>query len=127
MPVEVRMPLASRESRGEGDFGVAVVDFGSSRTYIRAMTALGLGLREAAFEDVITGSGQVRLPSYFARLRFPTLDWDVDPITVPAIRTLQSVRTDPPQPVMALLGRDLLLECRFEWNGPAGTWALHYP
>jgi hypothetical protein len=127
LPVEVSAPSYARREGILSDAGVAIIDFGSSRTFVRQTQAIGLGLRQASFEDIITGSGETRVKSYIARLILPTLAWDVDPIEVAAIRTLRAVGTEPPEPILALIGRDMLLNCRFEWDGPKGKWSMHYP
>ena len=106
--------------------GVALVDFGASRTCVRTSTAYGLGLPLAGTEQFLTGSGIAALRTFYVKLRFPTLEWEVDPLVVAGINTLRSVGTNPALPIMALIGRDLLSYCRFEWDGPKGSWSLHY-
>jgi hypothetical protein len=123
IPVEVSDPrgMAGR------DRGVALIDFGASMTFIRTTTALGLDLQRTGPLPILTGAGQFISFAYLVSLTFPTLDWEVRGHTVGGTGGLGSVSSAPPQPILVLVGRDLLERVRFEWNGPEATWALHYP
>jgi len=123
IPVQIGRP----GRRIDSDRGIALIDFGASMSFVRTSTALGLDLPSRGPLPVLTGGGRLTSFMYVVELRFPTLDWVIDEHTVGSTGGLGSVGTDPPQPVMLLLGRDLLEYCRFEWDGPGHTWSLHHP
>lgn len=104
-----------------------MVDFGASMTFVRSTTAVGLSLQRSGPLPVLTGAGHFNSFTYLVDLAFPTLEWRIRGHTVGGTSGLGSVGSEPAQPVLVLLGRDLLSHVRFDWDGPKSAWALHYP
>jgi hypothetical protein len=72
-----------------------------------------------------TAGGQVRQHIYPARIVFPTRGWTIDFQGVVGVDLNgQVVQTNPPQPLIALIGRNILERAVFIYNGPGGFWTL---
>ena len=104
--------------------GLALVDTGATLTAVHEPLLKGLGLNPVGVVTSGTAAGPIQQSLYFARLVFPVLGWTIDQQVTGVDLTGQAVQTNPPQPIVALLGRNLLQNAVLIWNGPAGSWAL---
>jgi hypothetical protein len=104
--------------------GVALVDTGATLTCVHEPLLKELGLNPSGTVMGGTAAGQVQQALYMVRLTFPLLGWTVDLQVVGVNLSGQSTNTEPPQPLAALLGRNLLQQCLLVWNGPGGFWTL---
>jgi hypothetical protein len=84
----------------------------------------GLGLNPIDKVKSGTAAGQAEQWVYMARLSFPQLGWTIDlPVAGVDLAGVVS-STTPPEPIGALLGRNLLGLGVLVWNGPGGTYTL---
>lgn len=107
--------------------GVAAIDTGASLTCVHEPLLTGLGLNPVGMATTGTAAGQVQKPLYVARLLVPQIGWTLDIQVLAVDLTGQMINTTPPQPIIALLGRNLLRNCVLLWNGTAGIWTLATP
>jgi hypothetical protein len=83
-----------------------------------------LGLNPVGVVASGTAAGPTRQSLYVARLTFPMLGWAGDLQVAGVDLTGQQVATSPPQPIVALLGRNLLQNWMLVWNGSGGVWSI---
>ena len=129
--VEVRLapPAATREIIGGGPLpqpmtGAALIDTGASHTCIdiRAL----VGAHPIRSRTAITPAGLIDLDTYAASLRLPEVGFEVDfeAVTGIDLANLQTEIDGTRQPVIALIGRDLLERCVFVYDGPGAEFTL---
>ncbi len=105
--------------------GVAVIDTGAVVTCVDELVLQSLGLNQTGVTDLGTAAGQVQGRIYSVRFAFPTKGWTIDFAAVAGVNLAgQNVPLDPPQPIIALLGRNLLERWILIWNGPGGHWSV---
>jgi hypothetical protein len=107
--------------------GFAIIDTGATLTCVHEPVLQQLGLNPTGVVHSGTASGPVQLSQYPARLVSPDQGWTFDVIATGVDLTGQQVPINPPQPpspLIALIGRDLLRNCVLIWNGPGGFWTL---
>jgi hypothetical protein len=100
------------------------VDTGATMTCVDERTLTALGLQPVQTVTSGTAAGPKQQSVYFARVSFPILGWTIDLPVAGVDLSGQEVMLVPPQPVMALLGRNLLSQCMLVWNGPGGFWSI---
>jgi hypothetical protein len=103
---------------------MALVDTGATMTCIHEPILTGLGLHPVNTMAAGTAAGQVQQSIYVAQIIFPQMGWTIDLPVAGVDLTGQSIAIDPPQPLIALLGRNLLNQCVLIWNGPGGHWTI---
>ena len=104
--------------------GIALIDTGATMTCVHEPILTGLGLHPVGTVASGTAAGQTQQSIYVARVSFPLLGWNLDLPVAGVDLTGQMLATVPPQPVIALLGRNLLAACVLIWNGPGGYWTI---
>ena len=134
-PIEVHVPpdiakvLADRgEPVPNGVPGIGLIDTGASITCVHEAILQQLGLQATDVVTSLTANGPADQNVYAARIVFPTQGWTLDlEQTLGVNLTGQKVPTQPhPQPVIALLGRNLLSRWVFTYNGPGGFWTVSF-
>jgi len=104
--------------------GLALLDTGATMTCVHEPLLTDLGLKPVGVVTSGTAAGPVQQSVYMVRLIFPVLGWTVDLQVAGVDLTGQTPPLDPPQPIIALLGRNLLTQCVLIWNGPGGFWTI---
>lgn len=96
-------------------------------TCVHESVLTSLGLNPIAVIQSGTASGQVSQNVYPARIVFPTTGWTVDFAATAGVNLSgQQIPVQPPQDVIALLGRNLLESWILVWNGPAASWSVSF-
>ena len=105
--------------------GAAVIDTGAAVTCVHEPILEGVALNPIGVANLGTAAGLVQGRLYPVRIVFPTKGWTIDFTVVAGVNlTGQNVPLDPPQPIIALLGRNLLEHWILIWNGPGGYWSV---
>lgn len=136
-PIEIHVPPPIAElltQQGQpvpsGVSGLALVDTGATLTCVHEPILTGLGLNPISVVQSGTANGLVPQNVYPARLVFPSTGWTVDAQQAVGVnlggQTMQLDATQPPQAVIALLGRNLLEHWVLVWNGPVGFWSVSF-
>ena len=131
-PIEVHVPpqitdamVASGQTVPNCATGIGLIDTGATLTCIHEDALTSLGLNPIGVANSGTASGPMQSNVYPARIVFPTKGWTLDLGQAVAVNLSgQAVSTDPPQPIIALLGRNLLERCVFIYNGLGGFWTI---
>jgi len=131
LPIEIHVPpVIAQVLVDRGDpvpapiTGLAIIDTGATLTCVHEPVLQQLGLNPTGIVHSGTASGPVQQSQYPARLISPDQGWTFDVTATGVNLTGQQVPTSPPQPLIALIGRDLLQNCVLIWNGPGGFWTL---
>ncbi len=132
VPVEVHVPQAIAQVLNQqakpipaAVTGLALIDTGASRTCVHEASLTSLGLNPISVVNSGTARGVVQQSVYPARLVFPTHGWTLDFVGLAGVDLSgQTIPVNPPQQLLALVGRDLLESCVLIWNGPAGEWTI---
>lgn len=104
--------------------GMALVDTGATLTSVHDPLLQGLGLQPVGAIQVHTAAGPAQQSLYMARLVLPTIGWTVDLPVAGVNLAGQQVNLNPPQPLIALLGRNFLQLCVLTCNGVGGFWTI---
>jgi hypothetical protein len=104
--------------------GITLVDTGATMTCVHEAILTGLGLQPVGQVQSGTANGPVQQNVYMTRLVFPLLGWTVDLPVAGVDLTGQQAQLNPPQDIIALLGRNLLRNCVLIWNGVGGFWSI---
>ena len=111
-----------------GVAGLALIDTGATMTCVHEQILTSLGLNPIGVATNGTANGPVRQNIYPARVVFPEAGWTVDVSQVVGVNlTGQQIvlaPDRPAQPIIALLGRNLLQHWQLVWNGPGGYWTV---
>jgi hypothetical protein len=104
--------------------GIALIDTGASITSFDKSVAGQLGLNPNGVAMVGTAGGPQQQSTYLAAFTFPGtgLRGFEHPRVLGCDLTGQTVMNQ--QPVIALIGRDVLGQFVFVYNGSAGMWSL---
>lgn len=105
--------------------GMALIDTGASRTAVHKDPLAQLGLNPVSLTNIGTASGPTQAGIYAVSLWAPTYGIGFDITQVVSVDLSgQVIQTQPPQPLLVLLGRDILERFMMVWNGPAGMITL---
>lgn len=102
--------------------GFAMLDTGAFRTCVDNTTIQGLGVRPVGLEPMLTPSGRKNQNTYPDHFRFPGTSIDLE--FSAALGADLTEQTFNGQPIIALVGRDILAESVFIYNGLAGMFTL---
>lgn len=102
--------------------GVALIDTGASRTCVELTVLSGLGINPIGITNVGTAGGTTPCQLFPARLSFPALSMTVDFGSVISVN-LQGQTVDG-NPIIALIGRDVLSRGLFIYSGNGGFFTL---
>ena len=128
-PVEVTVPAElmdffnkAGQSLPPPCSGVALIDTGAGRTCIDVSVVEQLNLNPISAVQVITASGLALQGTYAAKIRLPVMKMDIDFSSVLSVNLAgQKIQG---MPVIVLIGRDLLANCVFIYNGQVGNFIL---
>jgi hypothetical protein len=105
--------------------GMGLVDTGATSTCVHEPILQGLGLNAVGIVNCGTAGGLIQRNIYPARIVFPAQGWALDLNQAVGVDlTGQVINKVPPEPIIALLGRDLLQHWVFIYNGPGGFWTV---
>ena len=105
--------------------GMALIDTGANITCVHEPILQELTLNPISVIQCGTASGRVEQNVYPVKLEFPAQGFSVSLSGAAGVDlTGQTAPLNPPQDIIALLGRNFLERCIFIWNGPGGTWSL---
>lgn len=104
--------------------GAALIDTGASVVSVHEPLLVGLGLHPISTMPVGTAAGLVQQPVYMAHLSFPQIGTMIDIPVLGVDLSGQTVPTTPPQSIVCLVGRTLLRQWTFIWNGQGGHWSI---
>lgn len=102
--------------------GVALIDTGTARSCIDVSVAEQLKLQPISATQVVNANGVSLQGTYAAKIRFPAIGWDIDFSSVLSVNL--SGQTVQDAPVLVVIGRDLLANCIFIYNGLIGAFVL---
>lgn len=102
--------------------GWAMLDTGAYRTSVDNTTIQSLGVSAVGRESTLTPSGHKDQNTYPAHFKFPgtTIDLDFNE----ALGADLKGQLFNEQPIIALVGRDILSACLFIYNGSSGMYTL---
>jgi len=131
-PIEVHVPPAIAALLNDQNLpvpaplsGLALIDTGATLTCVHETLLARLGLNPIGVITSGTASGPVQQNVYPARIVFPAQGWTIDLAGVAGVNLAgQQVATTPPQPIIALIGRNILQNWLMVWNGPAAFWSV---
>lgn len=110
--------------------GWALVDTGATSTCVHETVIAGLGANPIGVATTGTAHGPVQRALYAARLNFPAEGFNLEFSSVIGV---DLAGQSPPEtkeagrlPLIALVGRDILMGCVFTYNGPGGFFTLSY-
>lgn len=104
---------------------MGLIDTGATYTCVHEDALRQLGLKPFDIVDSGTADGPKQQNVYAARIVFPTKGWTFDLGKCVGVNTSgQVIPIDPPQPIIALLGRNLLQRGVFIYNGIGGFWTI---
>lgn len=84
-----------------------------------------LGINPIGVVTIGTASGPALQNAYPVRLDFPTTGWSFELPFVPGVDLSgQIVPLRQPQPLIVLLGRNVLENWVLVWNGPGALWTV---
>jgi hypothetical protein len=105
--------------------GLALIDTGASLTCVHEPILQGLGLNPVGIVNSGTAGGPRQQNAYPVRIICPTQGWTLDLRRAIGVDlTGQIINKVPPEPIIALLGRDLLEHWVLIYNGPGGFWTI---
>lgn len=129
LQVEVSIPTAlaqllsnTSQNIPQPAVGLALVDTGASRSCVDQQAITTLGVNPVGSVSVGTPAGPAQQFLYPARFHFPAQQMEFEfTQVVGANLTGQLIGG---QPLLALIGRDVLARCVFIYNGTMGAWTL---
>lgn len=104
--------------------GFALIDTGASRTCIDSQVLSNLGISPIGVVTMGTAGGSSSCPLFPAKLSFPVVHLVIDFGSVAGVN-LQG-QTVNGTPLVALIGRDVLLRCLLIYNGSGGFFTLAF-
>ena len=105
--------------------GLGLIDTGATSTCVHEKILQDLGLNPVGIVNSGTASGQKEQNVYPARIVCPTEGWGLDLSRAVGVDlTGQIIPKIPPEPIIALLGRDLMKHWVFTYNGVGGFWTV---
>jgi hypothetical protein len=131
-PIEVHVPpqiadviVKAGQTVPKSVSGIGLIDTGATLTCIQEDILISLGLNPIGQVTSGTANGPKPCNVYPARIVFPTKGWTLDLGQAMGVNlTGQTIPGDPPQPIIALLGRNLLQRSVFIYNGITGFWTI---
>jgi len=131
-PIEVHVPLQIAAAMAKAGqtvpnriSGIGLIDTGATLTCIDETILLSLGLNPIGQVNSVTANGPMLCNVYPARILFPVQGWTLDLGQSMGVNLKgQAIPTDPPQPIIALLGRNLLERSVLIYNGITGLWTI---
>jgi hypothetical protein len=133
-PIEIHVPPKIAEALTKAGKpvpkcvpGLGLIDTGATLTCISEDVLKGLGLNPFDVVNSGTADGPKKQNVYPARIVFPTKGWTLDLQKAVGVNLKgQVIDKIPPEPVIALLGRNLLQHRIFIYNGVGGIWTVAF-
>ena len=133
-PIEVHVPPKIAEALTKtgkpvpkGIAGLGLIDTGATLTCISEDVLKTLGLNPFDIVNSGTADGPKKQSVYPARIVFPTKGWTLDLQKAVGVNLAgQIIPKTPPEPIIALLGRNLLQHWIFTYNGVGGFWTVSF-
>lgn len=104
--------------------GFSLIDTGATRSGVDKSVITQLGVQPVGVARILTASGETKQNLFPAHFRFPGENIDIDFSSVLGVN-LSGQNIDG-QPIIALLGRDILSKFIFIYNGPGGFFSIAY-
>ena len=131
-PIEVHVPPQIADSLTKAGqpvpasiSGLGLIDTGATLTCIHKNVLENLELNPIDVVTSGTANGPAQQNVYPARITFPTKGWTLDlGKAIGVDLSGQTIMKDPPEPIIALLGRNLLQHWIFIYNGPGSYWSV---
>lgn len=102
--------------------GYALIDTGATRSGVDHSIITELGVQPVGVAKTLTAGGEVEQNLFPAHFRFPGENIDIDFSSVLGVNLKgQNVNG---QPIIALLGRDILSRFVLIYNGPGGFFSI---
>ncbi len=102
--------------------GYALIDTGATRSGVDHSIITELGVQPVGVAKTLTAGGEVEQNLFPAHFRFPGENIDIDFSSVLGVN-LKGQHVNG-QPIIALLGRDILSRFVFIYNGPGGFFSI---
>ena len=103
--------------------GIAIIDTGATRTCVDQQILTSLNLNPVGVMSLGTAAGPTQNYIYAARIEFTTIHMVLDSTVIGVSLQGQNVNG---QPVIALIGRDLLRRGLFVYSGTGGFFTLAF-
>lgn len=106
--------------------GLAMLDTGASRTCVDERALLSIGARRVGYLATGSAAGIVRLSAFDIQLAIPSIELTLDLEEVPGVDLYgwRATVAGITEPVIAIIGRDILARCVFTYDGAAATYSL---
>lgn len=104
--------------------GVALIDTGATKSCVERSILAGLGIKPIGLVKIGTAKGATQCQLFPARLFFPTIRLDVSYSSMAGVNLKGQVIQGAP--LIALVGRDVLLKCLFIYCGYGGYYTISY-
>jgi len=132
VPVEISIPGALAElytkqghALPQPKAGLALVDTGASASCVDDEVITQLGVNPIRTAEIHGSAGQHQVNVYPAHLRFPSMpNFEIEFSAAFGVNINAQKVGD--QPIIALLGRDLLTHCELTYNGTLGMFTLAF-
>ena len=130
LAVEISIPAALTEKLTKENkpvpppkTGLALIDTGATHSCVDDDTISQLGVNPIGRTKIHGSAGAHEVNIFPAHFRFPAIpNFEID-FTATLGVDIQAQKVNN-QPIIALLGRDVLLRCVFIYNGPLGVYTL---
>ena len=131
LPVHVSVPLAledflraKNQEIPSPTKGIALIDTGASKSCVDHSVLVNLGIKSIGVVKIGTAKGATLCQLFPSRLIFPTLRLRVNFSSMAGVHLRGQVIHD--EPLIALVGRDILSRCLFIYSGYQGYYTLTY-
>lgn len=131
LPVEVNIPKALQDLLNEKRqpvpkpvSGVALIDTGATKSCVDGAVLSGLGIKAIGIVKIGTAKGATQCKLFPASLSFPSIKLNVNFSSMAGVNLKGQVIQGAP--LIALVGRDVLLRCLFIYSGAQGYYTLTY-
>lgn len=104
--------------------GLALIDTGASISAIQKDVAEELGLQSSGVREIITPNAKESVPLFPVRISFPGTTLETIGFTRVAGVNLPRQATGTSLHLIMLVGRDILKDFLFAYNGTTGRWSV---
>lgn len=131
LPIEIHIPTAlaahydkQNQTPPSPGTGLALIDTGATNSAVDKKIISSLSVKPVGVIDVGTASGIVQQETYPAKLSFPVEKIEVEFSRMAGVDL--GGQTVDDQPIIALIGRDLLTRWVLIYNGPGGWFTIAF-
>jgi len=129
--VEISVPnsladLLTRQKRSipPPKTGFALIDTGATKSGVDKSAISELGVQPVGITSILTAGGRVEQSLFPAHFRFPGEGMDIEFSSVLGVDLREHQVNN--QPIIALIGRDVLARLVFIYNGPGGFFTVAF-